>query len=364
MVNLHVLLTKAVALDASDIHLKADRKPHIRVHRILCETDDPPLTLADLQQVVEAILPAHLQEKYKAQGEVDFPHKAGTIGRFRVNASMAQGSPVLNFRYVPTGVPSFEDLNLPRELGEIASAVRGIILVAGTTGAGKSTTMAGMIEYLNNTACHRIITVEDPVEYLFVDKKCVITQREVGLDTGSFETALEHVLRHDPDVIVIGEMRDANSMKTAIAAAETGHLVMSTIHAGTAPVAIHRVLEFFPAEERPRILRVLANTLQAVICQQLLPGAKGRPVPAVEILRSSPVVRGLLEKGDLHKLADSIEAGSDDGMMSFNQSIHQLITKGLVTMEEGLKFSTSEGNLRMMLQGFSVNNNRRTLSRA
>ena len=256
-------------------------------------------------------------------------------------------------RHVKSNVPGLADLHLPATLEQVAGQRRGIVIISGTTGAGKSTTLAAMVEYMNLNSRRRIVTVEDPVEYLFTDKQSIVTQREVGLDTESFEQALNHVLRQDPDVIVIGEMRDATSLKTAMSAAETGHLVLTTLHAASAAVAVPRLLELMPSEEWDHARLVLSSVLQAVVCQRLCRTIKGGLVPATELIMNTPVVRRILEQGKLEMLNEAIETGGDDGMHSFNQSLHRLITSEAISEEEGLKHSSNPGALRMALGGIS-----------
>jgi twitching motility protein PilT len=363
VIDLNSLLTRAIRLGASDIHLKPLQKPFFRINRVLEEADEQVVTVEDVYHVLNELIPAHQVEHYKTDHEADFPYFIEGMGRFRVNAFQAQTVPVINFRYVKTRVPTFDELHLPPALRDICGLRHGIVFIAGTTGSGKSTTLAAMVEHINKTTCRRIMTVEDPVEYLFEDKKSVVTQQEIGLDTPSFDAALRHILRHDPDVICIGEMRDLNSIKTAISAAETGHLVISTVHSGTAPAVIHRVLEFFPSAEWDRIRKVFAVEIQAVLCQRLIPSVQHGVVPAVELMRQTPTTSRLIEKNELEKLADAVETGLDDGMMSFNQSIHQLIIQNLVSEEEGLRYSSNPAGLKMNLQGISLNTTRRILTR-
>lgn len=362
MFDINEFLKKAVELKASDIHLKADQKPYLRLHSALTEVDLPRLTAQDLHDIISKVLPAHLTSVYAENHEADFSHFVEGAGRFRVNAFLSQGIPALAFRHVKTKVPNFEELNLPVSLKAIAESQRGIVILSGATGSGKSTTLAAMVNHLNETEQLRVITIEDPIEYLFPDQKCIISQREVGLDTLSFQVALKHVLRQDPDVIVIGEMRDQLSFRTAMAAAETGHLVITTLHSANASGAISRLLEFFPSSEWDQIRLNIANNLRSVVCQRLLKGAQGGVIPAVEILMNSPTVRKLLEKNRLDVLPAAIETGLEDGMQTFNQSIYGLIKGGMITQEEGMMYATNPQALRMNLQGIFLDESRRILS--
>jgi twitching motility protein PilT len=362
MFHIDDFLRSAVEMHASDIHLKVGQTPFVRLHSELTPTDLPVLTQQDMQGALLHVLPAYLVSYYNEQHEADFSHSVEGAGRFRVNAFMSQGQPALAFRHVKTKVPTVDDLNLPQSIKKIATSQRGIIIVSGATGSGKSTTLASMLNHMNETEKLRIITIEDPIEYLFDDKKCVISQREVGLDTMSFQAALKHILRQDPDVIIIGEMRDQTTFRTALSAAETGHLVLTTLHSGNAAIAIQRLLEFFPAAEWDQVRLNLASNLQAVICQRLLKGAQGGVIPAVEIMINTPTVRKLLEKNKLDVLPAAIETGGDDGMQTFNQSIYNLIKSGMITQEEGMMYATNPQALRMNLQGIFLDEGRRILA--
>lgn len=362
MFDVNNFLLQAIGVHASDIHLKVGQSPILRLHSALTFTDAPPLTPEDLENAIQQILPKHLESYYREQHEADFSHSVEGAGRFRVNAFTSQGHPALAFRHVKTKVPTTEELNLPDSIKKIASSDRGIVIVSGATGSGKSTTLAAMLNHMNDTENLRVITIEDPIEYIFEDKKCIISQREVGLDTMSFQAALKHVLRQDPDVIVIGEMRDQTTFRTALAAAETGHMVLTTLHSSSASVAVQRLLEFFPATEWDQVRLNLASNLQAVICQRLVRGSQGGVIPAVEILINTPTVRKLLEKNKLEILHAAIETGVDDGMQTFNQSLYNLIKSGMVSQEEGMMYASNPQALRMNLQGIFLDESRRILS--
>ncbi len=355
------LLEKAVALGASDVHLKPNQEPCYRLNAALQDSGFAELTTEGLNEIVEEILPPHARQLYVTTHEADFSHTEEGVGRFRVNLFDAQGTPTLAMRHVKTDIPSFEELRLPLQLKDLAHVQRGIILLAGTTGSGKSTTLAAIINEINKTQRRRIITVEDPIEYLFHDIRSIITQREVGLDTLSFDNALKHLMRQDPDVILIGEMRDQTSIRTALLAAETGHLVLSTLHAGTADLAVPRMLDVFPAHEQDQIRMALAANLAAVVCQRLMQDINETAIPAVEIMINTPTVRKLLEKNQLEIIGSAIETGEDDGMQNFNQSIYHLIMEGLITEEEGMNSATNPESLRMNLQGIFLDEGRRII---
>jgi twitching motility protein PilT len=361
MLSINMLLAEAKGRDASDVHLKVNQKPFFRVHSALAEAEHPPLTAEDLHRVLAEILPSHLAASWAEQHEADFSHSVEGTGRFRVNAFLAQGVPAFAFRYVKTQVPSLAALHLPPSLGTVAQSPRGILIVSGATGSGKSTTLAALLDLMNETDRLHIITIEDPIEYMFTDKLSRISQREVGLDTLSFQQALRHVLRQDPDVIVIGEMRDRTGLSTALSAAETGHMVLTTLHSATASQAVHRMLEFFPSTDWEQTRMSLAANLHGVLCQRLVRATQGGVVPAVEILINTPTVRKLIETDRLEVLPAAIETGGEDGMQTFNQALYHLIKGGMITQDEGMQYATNPGALRMNLQGIFLDEARRIL---
>ena len=259
-------------------------------------------------------------------------------------------------------IPTLESLNLPPILKRCAEAPAGVVIISGTTSSGKSTTLAALVGLINNNFERRIITIEDPIEYEFTDAKSTITQREVGLDTRSFATGLRQVLRQDPDVILIGEVRDAESLRIGLMAAETGHLVLTTLHSGTAAQAIPRLLNEFPADDQDRIRLAVAANLHSVICQRLIPTAQGGLVPAVEILFNTPMVRKLIVQNQLDHLHDAIETGNEDGLQTFDQAIYQLIRQHVVTERVGLEHATNAEKLRMNLEGIFLDESRRILA--
>jgi twitching motility protein PilT len=364
MEYLHSLLKFAVNMGASDVHVKPEHHATIRISGELFPVQVDPPTKEQVEEIVRHMLPKHLEARLDREKEADFSYIDPELGRFRVNVFFQRGLLAIALRFVKIQVPSFTDLNLPQQLGKIASAERGIILVCGTTGCGKSSTLAAMIQHINeNEKCH-IITLEDPIEYIFDDKQSVVEQREVGLDTLSFERALVHVMRQDPDVIMIGEMRDSQSFMAALAAADTGHLVMTTLHTTTAYSAIGRILDFFPAHERDQMRRQISATLQAVVCQRLVPATAGGVVPAVEIMLNSPTVRKLIEENRLDKLSAAIETGTDEGMQTFNQALYKLVKAKLISEEEALAKATNPEALKMNFRGIFLDESRRILANA
>ena len=364
MEYLHSLLKFASNMGASDIHVKVGHHATIRISGELFPVQVDPPTLEQVQELVRHILPRHLESRLEREREADFSYLHESLGRYRVNAFYQRGQLCLAMRHVREQIPSFSELRLPEQLTKIATAERGVVLVTGVTGSGKSSTLASMVEYINLNQKNHIITLEDPIEYMFIDKKSVVEQREIGLDTLSFERALVHVMRQDPDVIMIGEMRDSQSFMAALSAADTGHLVFTTLHTTTAYSAIGRVLDFFPAQERDQIRRQLATTLHAVICQRLVPAISGGVVPAVEIMINSPTVRKMIEENRLEKLGAAVETGSDDGMQTFNQALYKLVKAKMITEESALTYATSPEALRMNFRGIFLDEAKRILSSA
>lgn len=355
------ILKAAVDAGASDVHLKVGVPVIFRISRQLVSIDCPVPTLAWMEEAAEHIMPKHAKLKFEEEREADFSYYLPGIGRFRTNCFQQRGELCLAMRYVKTQVPSFEELGIMEVLRKFAEAPRGIVLLAGTTGSGKSTTLAAMIEHINAHQRRHIITMEDPIEYVFEDNQSVIEQREIGLDTQSFHSALRNVLRQDPDVIMIGEMRDAISFAAAMSAADTGHLVLSTVHTTNASQSITRILDFFKADDRDQVRRQLSTTLLAVICQRMTLTVEGKVTPAQEILINSPIVRKMLEENRLDKLSAAIETGVEDGMQTFNQALYNLVQSGKITKDEALNKATNPQALEMNFKGIFLDEGRRIL---
>jgi len=355
------ILAAAVQGGASDIHLKINSPIIFRINRRLVVVEGPQPAEDWMNSVVEQIVPKHAKRILEEAHECDFSYYAPGIGRFRTNLFQQRGQFALAMRYVKTNVPSFEELGLLPVLKQIAETPRGIVLLAGTTGCGKSTTLAAMIEHINANSRKHIITLEDPIEFVFEDNQSVVEQREIGLDTLSFEEGLKHVLRQDPDIIMIGEMRDAVSLQAAMSAAETGHLVLSTLHTTNASLSVTRILDFFKPDERDQIRRQIAATLQAVICQRMVPTVDGSMTPAQEIMINTGTVRKLIEENRLEKLAAAIETGSEEGMVNFNQHLFELVKAGRVSQKEALAKATNAQALEMNFQGIFLTEGKRIL---
>lgn len=358
----HRILQTAVDGGASDVHVKIDGPIIFRINRQLVAIEAPVPTQDWVDRVVDAIVPRHARMRLDTDREVDFSYAVPGVGRFRTNVFQQKGQWCLAMRYVKVKVPSFEELNLLPTLKGLAESPRGILLVSGSTGCGKSTTLAAMVEHINSGFKKHIITLEDPIEYVFEDNQSVIEQREIGLDSLSFEMGLKHILRQDPDIIMIGEMRDAISFMAAINAADTGHLVLSTLHTTNASQAIGRILDFFKPDERDQVRRQLAATLRAVVCQRMVGKVGGGVIPALEIMINTPTVRKLLEENRTEKLPAAIETGVDDGMQTFNQALFNLVKQGKVTEKEALAKATNPQTLEMNFKGIFLDEARRILT--
>jgi pilus retraction protein PilT len=355
------ILKAAVDAHASDIHLKVGGPVIFRLSRQLLAIEAPVPTQEWMDNVIQHIIPHHMKAHFEEKREADFSYMAPQLGRFRTNVFQQRGEMAIAMRYVKAQVPDFEALGLPAVMKTIAEAPRGIVLMAGTTGSGKSTSLAAMIEHINNNFRKHIVTLEDPIEYVFEDNQSIIEQREVGLDTESFYTGLRASLRQDPDVIMIGEMRDATTFAAAISAADTGHLVLSTVHTTNASQSIGRILDFFKADEREQVRRQLAGTLRAVICQRMVPTLDGKMTPACEILLNTPVVRKMLEENRLDKLAAAIETGHDDGMQDFNKAVLDLYNAGKISKDEAMAKAGNAAALEMNLKGIFLTQGSRIL---
>ena len=357
------ILKTAVEGGASDVHIKPNSPVVYRINSQLVETEMAQTPTQDwMDKVIKEIIPEHFLPRLEKDREIDFSYFLEGIGRFRTNCFQQLGKWCLAMRYVVAEVPKLDSLNLPEVIKSIAEEPRGIVLVAGTTGSGKSTTLAGMIDHINSNMKRHIITLEDPVEYVFEDQGCVIEQREVGLDTPSYEQGLKHVMRQDPDVIMVGEMRDATSFRAAMSASDTGHLVMSTLHTIDAPQSISRVLDFFPSDEREQVRKQMVGTLKAIVVQRMAVREDGGVVPAIEIMINTPTITKLITENRTEKLHAAIETGTDDGMQNFNQSLFQLVKDGIITKEEALDKASNPQALEMNFKGIFLSEGSRILN--
>lgn len=328
------LLKGAVAAGASDLHLTVGAPPVIRVNKELKSLPDHgTLDVETLRGVVEAVLNEDQRERFDRQGDFDFSYGLAGVGRFRVNAFRQRGSPAFCFRVITSKIASFDELGLPRILADLSRLRDGLVLVTGPTGSGKSTTLASMVNFINQERAAVIITVEDPIEYLHRHNKSIVNQREVGSDTTSFAASLRAALREDPDVILVGEMRDTETIETALKAAETGHLVLSTLHTRGAAGAIDRIVDSFPPHQQQQVRVQLAGVLQAVVWQQLVPRIDGGVVVACEVLIATAAVRNLIRDGRTHQIDATIETGSRFGMQSMQQVLERLAQSGQISYD-------------------------------
>ena len=354
-VDINELLKKAVQVGASDLHVKAGSVPIIRLHGELTTlSGEKRLTLEDTANIASTIMNEAQQETFKKKNEIDISHSIPGFGRFRCNTFVQRGTIGMVFRVIPTKIPDIEQLYLPPVLKKIALEPRGLILVTGTTGSGKTTTLASTIEFINLNRTNNIITIEDPIEFLFRDKSSIISQREIGSDTESFSKALRSALRQDPDVILVGEMRDFETIQTALVAAETGHLVLSTLHTVDATETVNRIIAVFPPYQHKQIRMQLASILRAIISMRLVPRADGKGrVPAVEVLIGTSTIKDCVEDPDKTKLIpDFIAQGyTQYGMQTFDQSLFDLYKNGLITYEDALQRATKPDDFVLKIKG-------------
>jgi len=361
--DLNAILSTAVGAGASDIHLKAGLPPVCRVDgRLRPVKDGQRLTADDMARLLAAAMSPALRAAFDAATELDFALELPGLGRFRANAFRQRGAIGLALRAIPARIPTIRELLLPPVLEQMALEERGLILVTGTTSSGKSTTLAAMIDHVNSTESDHVITIEDPIEFLIAEKYSIVNQREVGLDAGTFGHALRAALRQDPDVILVGEMRDHETIDTALLAAETGHLVLSTLHATDATETVNRILAVFPAHQQAQVRLQLASVLRGVISQRLVARADGKGrVVAVEVLRMSAHVRELIEDpARTRQLPDAIAQGHvTSGMQTMDQSLMQLVQQGLITAEEATRQASNPGDFKLRLSGISSGTDRR-----
>ncbi|MDA1184735.1 MAG: type IV pilus twitching motility protein PilT [Acidobacteria bacterium] len=353
--NINDLLKIAVTCGASDLHLKVGIVPMLRLGGALAPAPGADrLTHDDITAALDAVLPAEFRDAFAADREVDLAYSVAGLGRFRCNVFHQRGTLGMVFRVIPMRVSSIEQLLLPSVLERIASEERGLVLVTGTTGSGKSTTLAAMIDHVNSTRTSHVMTVEDPIEFLHRDKHSIISQREVGADTRSFSHALRSALRQDPDVILVGEMRDLETIETALLAAETGHLVFSTLHTLDAAETINRIIAVFPPHQQQQIRIQLSGVIKAILSQRLIPKADGTGrAPAVEVMVATAFIRDcILDASKTHLIRDAIAQGTSQyGMQTFDQSLFRLYQQKIISAEEALRWATNADELTLKMQG-------------
>ena len=348
------LFNAMIKAGGSDLHLKVGLPPRMRIHGGLRNTNVPELTEKRMEELVFEILTEKQKEYFLENGSFDFAHSLSRMDRFRVNVFRQRGTISLVARHITGNIPPFEKLNLPQTIQKIADvAHEGLVLVTGPTGSGKSTTIASMIDYINRHRSSHIVTIEDPIEYLHMDHKCTVSQREIGIDCPGFEDALRGLMRQDPDIVLVGEMRDNETLTAAMRAAETGHLVFGTLHASNASQTIQRILDLFPQEERDLARSTFSLTIRAIVAQQLLKGLKpeAQRVPAVEILLANPIVRKLIAEEREADIPTAIRGGRGEGMQDFTDSLENLIRREMISLEEGIRCAPNVEELKMALKG-------------
>jgi twitching motility protein PilU len=348
---MHQLLAMMVQKKGSDLFITAGFPPAIKIDSKMTPVTQQALTPQHSLDLCRAVMNDKQAAEFEASKECNFAISPAGIGRFRVNAFMQQGRAGMVMRTINTSIPDFDDLKLPPVLKDVAMTKRGLVLFVGGTGSGKSTSMAAMIGYRNQNSYGHIITIEDPVEYVHEHRNCVITQREVGVDTDSWESALKNTLRQAPDVILIGEIRDREVMEHAIAFAETGHLALGTLHANNSNQAMDRIINFFPEERRPQLLMDLSLNLKAVVSQRLIPLKEGKGrAAAIEILLNSPLISDLIGKGEVHGIKEIMKKSREIGMITFDQALFDLYEAGRISYEDALRFADSMNEVRLQIK--------------
>jgi twitching motility protein PilT len=346
------ILELAVSQGATDLHVKVPSPPVLRIDNALVPQEEwPRFTAQDIERIFAEITTDEQRAAFDREQELDFAYSVPELARFRVNVLRQRGTISLAFRRVSSSVPSIDELGLPQVCKPLILKPRGLILVTGPAGSGKSTTLAAMINHLNENEARSVITIEDPIEYLFQDKKCLIRQRDLRDDTKSFATALIHALRHDPDVIVIGEMRDLETISTAITAAETGHLVLATLHTIDAAQSIDRIIDVFPPAQQRQMRLQLSQVIEAILSQTLLPCIGGGRVAAFEVMLANGVIRRLIREEKIHEISASMEMGKLEGMHTLDQALAELVRSGIVAKEEAVRKTSSPVKLAKLIRG-------------
>jgi len=352
MSDLSVLLKTMVENHASDLHIRSDSCAYVRLDGDIKAVEASEMTAKEVETLAYACMNNRARKIFEDNLEVDFSIDGGSAGRFRFNVYKQRGKVCIAIRHIPLAIPSMKELHLPEEtLKKLASNERGLVLVTGITGAGKSSTLASMLDYINQLYDYHLITIEDPIEFVHTDKRSVISQREIGFDTFSFPEALRAAMRQDPDVILFGEMRDLATTHAAITAAETGHLVLGTVHTLNAVQTLSRIVDLFPPHQQSQIRCQLADTLKGIISQRLLPCLRGGRIPAVEVLIVTPHVKKLIEENNLVAITQAIQKGAYYGMQTFNQALVKLYKEGLVKVEDILATASNPDDVMLALKG-------------
>jgi len=350
MISLRDLLQKMIEKKASDLHITAGVPPQLRVDGLIQPTDDPTLTPEDTLQITYSVLNEEQQKRFESDHELDFSFGVKGLSRFRANVFLQRGVTSLAIRQIPYEILELNKLGLPRIIQDLSTRQKGLILLTGPTGSGKSTTLASIIDKINKERANHIITIEDPIEYVHQHQRCIVNQREVNSDTESFSIALKHVLRQDPDVILVGEMRDLETMSAALTIAETGHLTLATLHTNSTYESINRIVDSFPAAQQGQIRAQLAFVLEGVVTQQLIPkmGGKGRAM-VCEVMICTPAIRAMIRDDKIHQVYGVMQAGQKYGMQTMNQGLFNACVKKEITTEEAMRRSTDPQELRTML---------------
>jgi len=351
MANLHQLLKAMIEKGASDLHISTSAPPQLRIDGRLHALKLPPLTPPETKQLCYSILTDAQKHRFEEASELDLSFGVRGLARFRANIFMQRGAVAGAFRAIPFKINTIEELGLPRVVHALAEKPRGLVLVTGPTGSGKSTTLASIVDKVNNERNEHIVTIEDPIEYLHPHKGCLVNQREVGADTSSFKTALKYILRQDPDVVLIGEMRDLETIEAALTVAETGHLAFATLHTNSAVQTVNRIVDVFPPYQQAQIRAQLSFVLEGVLCQSLLPraGAPGR-VLAMEVMIPNSAIRNLIREDKIHQMYSQMQVGQEKfGMQTMNQSLASLYQRRLITLDDALGRSSDTEELRNML---------------
>jgi twitching motility protein PilT len=360
-VTLHQLLKIMVESNASDLHITTGSAPMLRIDGKLVPVKHPPLTTSETKDICYSVLTDAQRQRFEENWELDFSFGVQGLSRFRGNVYVQRGGVAGAFRLIPFKIRNLQELGLPTIVSELVRKPRGLILVTGPTGSGKTTTLAAMIDQINQERHEHIVTIEDPIEYLLTHKSCLVNQREVGSDTKSFHNALRSVLREDPDVILIGEMRDLETIKIALVLSETGHLTLATLHTNTAVQTINRVIDVFPPHEQPQVRAQLSFVLEGILCQTLIPKIGGGRVLSMEVLVPNPAIRNLIREDKVHQIYSQQQIGQEKwGMQTLNQSLADLYLKKLITYEDAIARSTDSEELKRIIATPTVRMERAT----
>jgi twitching motility protein PilT len=365
MLNLHQLLKILVEANGSDLHITTNSPPQIRIDGRITPLDFPPLNQVDTKQLCYSVLTDAQKHKFEEENELDLSFGVKGLSRFRGNVFIQRGAVAGVFRVIPYKILTFEELNLPPIVSELAAKPRGLVLVTGPTGSGKSTTLASIIDYINLNRHEHIVTIEDPIEYLHPHKGCLVNQREVGADTKSFKNALKYILRQDPDVVLVGELRDLETIEAALTLSETGHLCLATLHTNSCAQTINRIVDVFPPYQQTQIRAQLSFVLEGIMSQTLIPrmSAKGR-IMALEIMVPNPAIRNLIREDKVHQIYSQMQVGQDKfGMQTMNQSLCSLFQKRLISLEEALGRTSDPDELKQMISNPAGGMQRRPQSR-